>query len=53
MPINYYHIFYNVLVPSSPVDIKVMVSSPQSLLVSWLPPNEANGILTKYNLYKR
>lgn len=29
------------------------MSSPQSLLVSWLPPFEPNGAITKYNLYKR
>ncbi|KAK4877583.1 hypothetical protein RN001_010089 [Aquatica leii] len=40
-------------VPASPADIKVIVSSPQSLLVSWLPPLEPNGIITKYYLYKR
>ncbi|XP_068083857.1 cell adhesion molecule Dscam2 [Anabrus simplex] len=39
--------------PGSPADIKVVVSSPQSLLVSWLPPTEPNGIITKYNLYTR
>ncbi|XP_049818857.1 Down syndrome cell adhesion molecule-like protein Dscam2 isoform X3 [Aethina tumida] len=40
-------------VPGQPVDIKVVVSSPQSLKVSWLPPIDPNGIITKYNLYKR
>ncbi|XP_022918386.1 cell adhesion molecule Dscam2 isoform X1 [Onthophagus taurus] len=40
-------------VPGAPADIKVVVSSPQSLLVSWLPPHEPNGLITKYNLYKR
>ncbi|XP_045464508.1 Down syndrome cell adhesion molecule-like protein Dscam2 isoform X3 [Harmonia axyridis] len=40
-------------VPGPPFDIKVVVSSPQSLRVSWLPPIEPNGMLTKYNLYKR
>lgn len=39
--------------PETPSDIKVVVSSPQSLYVSWLPPNEPNGIITKYNLYTR
>ncbi|KAF5279124.1 hypothetical protein FQA39_LY05802 [Lamprigera yunnana] len=40
-------------VPAPPADIKVIVSSPQSLLVSWLPPVDPNGVLTKYYLYKR
>uniref|UniRef100_A0A1B0GKQ0 Down syndrome cell adhesion molecule-like protein Dscam2 n=2 Tax=Lutzomyia longipalpis TaxID=7200 RepID=A0A1B0GKQ0_LUTLO len=39
--------------PEAPADIKVVVSSPQSLFVSWLPPNEPNGVITKYNLYTR
>ncbi|XP_074032455.1 Down syndrome cell adhesion molecule 2 isoform X3 [Leptinotarsa decemlineata] len=40
-------------VPGPPADIKVVVSSPQSLKVSWLPPIEPNGVVTKYNLYRR
>nr|CAD7591924.1 unnamed protein product [Timema genevievae] len=40
-------------VPGAPAEIKVVVSSSQSLLVSWLPPNDPNGVLTKYNLYTR
>ncbi|XP_024945332.1 Down syndrome cell adhesion molecule-like protein Dscam2 isoform X13 [Cephus cinctus] len=40
-------------VPGSPADIKVVVSSPQALLISWLPPLEPNGIITTYNLYTR
>lgn len=39
--------------PEAPADIKVVVSSPQSLYVSWQPPKEANGMITKYNLYMR
>lgn len=39
--------------PEAPADIKVVVSSPQSLYVSWLPPNEPNGVINKYNLYTR
>ncbi|XP_060535010.1 cell adhesion molecule Dscam2 isoform X1 [Cylas formicarius] len=40
-------------VPGAPADIKVAVSSPQSIKVSWLPPHEPNGIVSKYNLYRR
>ncbi|XP_057341455.1 cell adhesion molecule Dscam2 isoform X1 [Microplitis mediator] len=40
-------------VPGSPADIKVVVSSPQALFISWLPPLEPNGDITKYNLYSR
>ncbi|XP_052566813.1 cell adhesion molecule Dscam2 isoform X6 [Culex pipiens pallens] len=39
--------------PEAPPDIKVAISSPSSLYVSWLPPHEPNGIITKYNLYIR
>lgn len=39
--------------PEAPIDIKVAVSSPNSLYISWLPPNEPNGVITKYNLYTR
>jgi hypothetical protein len=39
--------------PEAPIDIKVVVSSPNSLYISWLPPNEPNGVVTKYNLYMR
>ena len=41
------------IVPGSPADIKVVVSSPQALFISWLPPVEPNGVITKYNLYTR
>ncbi|KAL0280104.1 UNVERIFIED_CONTAM: hypothetical protein PYX00_001493 [Menopon gallinae] len=40
-------------VPGAPADIKVVVKSSQSLLVSWLPPKDANGVIMKYNLYMR
>lgn len=40
-------------VPEAPADIKVVVSSPQSLYVSWLPPTEPNGVITKFSLYTR
>ncbi|XP_018569506.1 Down syndrome cell adhesion molecule-like protein Dscam2 [Anoplophora glabripennis] len=40
-------------VPGAPADIKAVVSSPQSLKVSWLPPLDPNGVITKYNLYRR
>ncbi|XP_017096323.2 cell adhesion molecule Dscam2 isoform X5 [Drosophila bipectinata] len=40
-------------VPEAPADIKVVVSSSQSLYISWLPPTEPNGVITKYSLYTR
>ncbi|PSN52800.1 Down syndrome cell adhesion molecule-like protein Dscam2 [Blattella germanica] len=39
--------------PGSPADIKVVVSSPQSLLVSWLPPTEPNDGRDELNHGKR
>lgn len=39
--------------PEAPSDIKAVISSPQSLYISWLPPTESNGVITKYNLYTR
>lgn len=39
--------------PEAPSDIKIAISSPSSLYVSWLPPSEPNGIITRYNLYMR
>lgn len=40
-------------VPDAPANIKVVVSTSQSLFISWLPPNHPNGIITKYTLYTR
>ncbi|GAB6026763.1 Down syndrome cell adhesion molecule-like protein 1 [Chamberlinius hualienensis] len=40
-------------VPDAPGDIKVMTTSANSILVTWTPPIEPNGILTKYNVYMR
>ncbi|KAE8748711.1 hypothetical protein FOCC_FOCC004514 [Frankliniella occidentalis] len=39
--------------PGPPSDIKVVVSGPQSLLLTWLPPAEPNGAITKYTVYSR
>ncbi|XP_035706801.1 Down syndrome cell adhesion molecule-like protein Dscam2 isoform X3 [Folsomia candida] len=40
-------------VPDAPADIKVLGSSGDSFVISWLPPKTANGPLTKYHLYLR
>ncbi|XP_017957799.1 Down syndrome cell adhesion molecule-like protein Dscam2 isoform X3 [Drosophila navojoa] len=40
-------------VPEAPADIKVVVSSPQSLFISWQSPTEPNGVITKFSLYTR
>lgn len=45
------HICLIITVPNSPGAIKAVVSSSSSITVSWLPPSEPNGQLTKYTLY--
>ncbi|XP_071439149.1 cell adhesion molecule Dscam2-like [Hetaerina americana] len=40
-------------VPDAPAGIKSVVSSGTSVIVSWLPPIKANGIITTYNLHVR
>ncbi|XP_014672723.1 PREDICTED: Down syndrome cell adhesion molecule-like protein Dscam2 [Priapulus caudatus] len=40
-------------VPEAPAAIKALVSADHSIMVSWLPPVAANGIITKYTLYMR
>ncbi|XP_068082192.1 cell adhesion molecule Dscam2 [Anabrus simplex] len=40
-------------VPEAPAGIKAAVSSPASIIVSWLPPTRSNGIITTYNLQVR
>ncbi|VVC39650.1 Hypothetical protein CINCED_3A005038 [Cinara cedri] len=39
--------------PGPPEDIKIAVSSMQSMTVAWSPPKYSNGILLRYNLYTR
>lgn len=48
---NYF--FLSQPAPEAPTDIKVVVSSSNSLYISWLEPKEPNGVITKYNLYTR
>uniref|UniRef100_A0A8D9EQZ0 Down syndrome cell adhesion molecule-like protein Dscam2 n=2 Tax=Cacopsylla melanoneura TaxID=428564 RepID=A0A8D9EQZ0_9HEMI len=37
--------------PGPPESIKASVMSPDSLLISWQPPLEPNGLVLKYNIY--
>ena len=39
--------------PSHPADIKTIVTSPTSILVTWSEPDEKNGIIKQYNVYMR
>ncbi|KAK9754443.1 Fibronectin type III domain [Popillia japonica] len=38
-------------VPSAPADIKALLSAPNKILVSWLPPKRGNGVLVAYTFY--
>ncbi|KAK5637805.1 hypothetical protein RI129_000012, partial [Pyrocoelia pectoralis] len=38
-------------VPSTPADIKAILSSTNKILVSWLPPKHSNGIVVGYTFY--
>nr|XP_042900815.1 Down syndrome cell adhesion molecule-like protein Dscam2 [Parasteatoda tepidariorum] len=40
-------------VPGSPADIKAVVMSSDTILVSWKPPLHSNGLVTKFTLYWR
>ncbi|CAG7818274.1 unnamed protein product [Allacma fusca] len=40
-------------VPSEPSAIKAIVSSMESVIVSWLPPKIPNGLVVKFNVYTR
>jgi hypothetical protein len=42
---------YCLLAPSVPADIKAVISSIKTIIVSWLPPLRPNGQLTGYILY--
>nr|XP_023018250.1 Down syndrome cell adhesion molecule-like protein Dscam2 [Leptinotarsa decemlineata] len=38
-------------VPSAPAQIKAVLSGPNKILVSWLPPKYSNGVLTGFTFY--
>lgn len=38
-------------VPEAPTSVKALVMSADSILVSWLPPERPNGIITQYTVY--
>lgn len=40
-------------VPEAPVAIKSLVMSTSSILISWKPPTEPNGIVEQYTVYVR
>uniref|UniRef100_T1JA70 Down syndrome cell adhesion molecule-like protein Dscam2 n=1 Tax=Strigamia maritima TaxID=126957 RepID=T1JA70_STRMM len=40
-------------VPNAPADIKALPSSPDSVLLTWKPPLNTNGQITKYIVYAK
>ncbi|XP_059481325.1 cell adhesion molecule Dscam2-like isoform X4 [Neocloeon triangulifer] len=40
-------------VPEAPERVKAAVSSPSTVIISWLPPRRPNGVLTKYTVHLR
>lgn len=48
--INFEPSFF-LLVPDAPTSVKALVMSADSILVSWLPPDKPNGVITQYTVY--
>lgn len=42
-----------ILVPEPPSNIKALVMSTNSILVSWKPPTQPNGVVEQYTVYVR
>ena len=40
-------------VPEAPSAVKALVMSGDSILVSWKPPEQPNGIVSQYTVYVR
>uniref|UniRef100_T1JAC9 Down syndrome cell adhesion molecule-like protein Dscam2 n=1 Tax=Strigamia maritima TaxID=126957 RepID=T1JAC9_STRMM len=40
-------------VPESPEKVKALVASEDSILLTWLPPSQPNGIIIRYTVYIR
>ncbi|XP_076297122.1 Down syndrome cell adhesion molecule 1 isoform X39 [Lasioglossum baleicum] len=39
--------------PEAPTAIKALVMSPESILVSWRPPSQPNGVIAQYTVYTK
>ena len=39
------------IVPEAPAAIKALAMSPDSILVSWTPPANPNGVIKRYTVY--
>lgn len=54
------HIFSNILyfsylfsAPEAPIAIKALVMSSESILISWRPPSQPNGVISQYTVYTK
>ena len=46
-------ILFLLAVPGPPGGVKASVRSASSVVVSWLPPDLANGVVQRYHVYVR
>lgn len=44
---------FRFVVPGPPGGVKASVRSSNSIVVSWLPPEFANGVVQRYHVYVR
>lgn len=40
-------------VPDAPANIKAAALTAESILISWLPPNQKNGLISHYTVYSK
>lgn len=40
-------------VPEAPTSVKALVMSAESILVSWRPPTQPNGVIAQYTVYTK
>jgi len=39
--------------PEAPIAIKALVMSSESILISWRPPSQPNGVISQYTVYTK
>lgn len=39
--------------PEAPIAIKALVMSAESILISWRPPSQPNGVISQYTVYTK
>ena len=49
----YTHKMYYTTAPEAPTAIKALVMSADSILVSWRPPTQPNGVISQYTVYTK